>query len=491
MKKHSINWEKKISALITVVLVVAIILCVSPIVKSITYSVPSSDDFWKATIPQNMGIWEAALNRANWFYTNWYGGWIWEFTEVLLNPLIYFGPASPSYGYFLVVCFLLFISILALLVRDFFKYFLLCENRNIWLFSYLMLLFTFLNASIWTEVFYWFCGSTYLRAMTLMLLTLDLIIRNYRKYSLGKSIAITCIGAIACTSYTETIFPGLIFFLFIISDAKRNHSFGWKKAYPLLFMVAGGLTNLLAPGNQARYAYEHEGDSMHITSYLGAFRDAAYATAKELQDLFCNPIVIIYLIMITLLGMYLFSKNQYRFSYLKCLGGIILSLICLGLTYYPFVLGYAGVDYLPNRMQFVFIIYALFSFSLNAISIGGCLTNYIPLKGRILNKYAYFTMMIVLIIFGFKLMDVFHCWGKTPMYRICSLEDSTEYSHDRWIEVIHEIEDSPEQNVVIQRQFFDTHIIKPMGIAEKTDNPQCVKMAKYFGKETLLMEWKY
>jgi hypothetical protein len=474
---------------LTALICIAIIAVLFPMMRSITYAVPSSDDFWKATIPAASNVWAAAFEHANWFYQNWYGGWIWEFLEVLLNPLVYFDPTSPVYGYCLIACLLIFLIALAFLIKDTVRLVFGCNSRNVWLFAFAMILLTFFNVSLWTEVFYWFCGSTYARAMTLMLIVIDLVIRNYHHYSKWKSLSIAVIGAIACTSYTETIFPGMVFVLFIISDAAAHGKIDWKRAYPLFFMVAGGLTTVLAPGNGVRYATEQNGASMHLADYLSAVGDAAYIELKDIRSLLQNPIMIVFLVVCVILGISLLGSGSHHFTWIKGAGLAAATLICLFLTYYPFILGYAGTDYLPNRMKFVFVVYALLAMGSCAIYLGGILSEIALKENRMQGKLCVCSLLGVMLLGGIFIGATGY-YKETPIYKIIYLDEAIQYAHDRWIEVIGEIEASEADDVEIVRPYFDTQVIKPMGIAEDTESLQYRNMAAYFGKETLLLRWE-
>lgn len=485
------NRKKIVSFGTTMLICIVILLLLFPIVHSITYAVPSTDDFWKATIPTDSNVLVEAFHHANWFYFNWYGGWIWEFTEVLINPLVYFEATSSAYNVYLIVCLLLFLCALAFLVRDTFRYVFGCHSRNVWLFTFALILTVFFNVAVWTEVFYWFCGSTYARAMTLMLIAMDLLIRNYHHYSPWKSALIAIIGGIACTSYTETIFPGMVFALFIICNWINNKKLDLKKAYPLIFMVIGGLTTVLAPGNHVRYATEQQGASMHLEDYLYAVKNACYAAILGIKELLQNPIMLGFLVICVFLGCYVFSKSRYHFTFVKWIGNLIMTAICLFLTYYPFALGYAGIDYLPNRMKFVFVVYAIFSMGLCALYLGGLLTGNNWLKQKLVQgKICAWCSVAVILLFG-SFLNVTEYYREMPIYKIVYLDETIKYSHDRWIEIIEEIENSQEDDIEIVRAYFDTPVIKPMGIAESTDSLQCHNMAAYFGKKTLLMRWEY
>lgn len=476
---------------VTGVILLIIALVLAPVIHSITYAVPSSDDFWKATVPAGTNVFASAFHHANWFYMNWYGGWIWEFTEVLLNPLVYFDATSSAYGYFLIGCLLCFLGALALLVRDVFVYVFGCRNRNIWLGAFAGILIVFFNAAVWTEVFYWFCGSTYARAMTLMLLTVDLVIRNYDHYSMGKSILTAIVGGIACTSYTETIFPGMVFLAFILVDTRRTGKFDWKKAYPLAVMIAGGITTVIAPGNRARYAVEQEGEMMSAADYLPALKNSIYMAAKEAKHVFQSPIAICFFLLMVIVGYWIFSESRHRFSVHKYLALFVGSGICLVMTYYPFILGYAGTDYIPNRMLFVFVVYAILLLGLNGAYIGGILSQKMSTSECHIRKRFAVISVIAVCILGICGIGASGYWRNTPIYRIIALEEPVKYAHDMWVGVIEEIENSDSMDVRISRPYFETLIIKPMGIAETTESLQCKNMAGYFERETLLMIWTY
>lgn len=464
-----------------IVLCCAVLVLLTPFLYTMTYSLPSPDDFWKALGYTGNGVFRDAVVQANDFYFNWFGGWIWEFLELLINPLIWFEPGSRFYGIEMILFFAFFILCLFFLIREANKYILKRQGAVYNLAILFLFLFVFLNSKVWSEILYWFCGANYMWAMSLMCLTMAWMLRNYLgEYRAHRSVAIAIIGFIACTSYTETIFPGLLYLYLIVRDYKKCGRFEIKKAYPLLFMVAGGLSCLLAPGNMARY-HSTEASALSMSAIVKALGDTGARWGTSVREMLHNPCLFVAMCAFIFVGAYWGDIAGKHLSWKKLVAFIAASSLGLYLTYLPFALGYASDIYFPNRMQYVFYVYAIMAGAMICMYLGamvgkGIRSNSVQ-AGMLFGVIAY-----VLLVVNGGIQDSVYM---QTIYQAGQVRQA----YRNWDFMLETIASSEGDDVELEWFVFDTPIIRNPGITEDSDNDVNQRIAQYFGKRSVKMKW--
>lgn len=479
--------KKRIELIMIWAAIVALLL---PFLYTMTYCLPSPDDYWKTFGYTGTGLFMDAVHQANDFYMNWFGGWIWEFMELFLNPLILFGSTSRLYGAEMIIFLGLFIVSVFVLIRTFNRF--VVKHNSITLCSaeLFLILFVFLNSQYWTEILYWFCGACYMWAMTFMFLSIALIIRNYCDgYRWYYSVGISILGFIACTSYTETIFPGMIYVYFIWIDCKKNKRFSIKKAYPLLFMIAGGLSCLLAPGNMARYG-STVGTSLEGVSVKNALVYTAKGLGKSVLDMWENPCVFLAMLVFILIGMYYFRNSEYSFRFVKWCILMVLSLVCLYITYFPFVLGYSSSTYFPNRMQFVFYMYAILLAILECLYLGGFLTQLAKKKEVDIFTAKFWAQVVtVFVLTIYTTLIVNGAIHDTIYVQTIYKAGQVRQAFRNWNYMLETLENTDEEDVVLEWYVFETPIVNYPGLREDPEDDINQKLARYYNKKSIRMKW--
>jgi hypothetical protein len=286
------------------------------------------------------------------------------FLETLINPLVRFPLESHGIGIEMICLFLLFTASLFAAIRMAAVKILGVTKKETVAVYFLAFFFVFLNTNVYSEIYYWFVGSSYMMAMTLGLVTITLAIRLFykEKPSVGDYILLSIVGALACNFFQQAILPGVIYLALWISFSIKEQKPLWKKAIPFGFMFLSGVIAVAAPGNYAR----HESYSSEV-NLLRAVVDAAKLSAGILKHMAQQPLVIALLVFGIYIGIRHTSKTV-RGIYPVLAAAI--SLAALLLNAFPIALGYAGAGYFPNRLYFVLDFVLLVGMTVTAVCIG-------------------------------------------------------------------------------------------------------------------------
>ncbi len=473
-KKLAGNWK-----FIICVLMIGILLL--PMVYTIFFTLPSTDDFSTAYHVHKNSMFMDSVRYANMRYTTWSGVWLYAFIRALIHPLVLFPLESYGIGVEMILLFIAFMIALFMMIATAATE-ILGETKRENIAAYILaFLFVFLNTNIYSEIYYWFVGSGYMMAMTLGLVTITLtILYFYReKSSWIIKILLCVIGASACNFYAEAILPGMTYMILWAYFSIREKKPLWKKTIPFWFMFVSGVIAVAAPGNYARYeSYTSEVD------LIGAVVETVKISVRILKHMIQQPLFIALLVM----GVYIGIRHTVRTmrGIYPLLAGC-LSLAALAINAFPIALGYTGVSFFPNRLYFVLD----FVFMVGMIITSICFGMYV--KG--LSGYAAFAkpghIEVALIGFVFLLIYSTLVYGqgisRLPWVQTVSAVRDAKEIHDAWQECLIAIRDSEEQNVVVEvdKKYFDSPVIQTPRITDDTENWKNGAAARLWGKETV------
>ena len=464
-----------------IVLIAAIILLIIPYAITILYALPSTDDFWMGIGVEKSTVVIDAFEKANSFWMGWGGMWFYEFLRTLLNPVVLFGATNSLVGVELLLFFCFFLFTMWILNRTFWKYLIGEEKITYALGTCFLLLAWFLNTEVWTEVFYWFCGSAYMWAMSFVMLTVALEIIYFIKPSRKITVALSILGAIACSFYSQAVFPCMIFLLFMGREILNTKKWKWSRWIPFGFFLLGALSSIIAPGNYARRVLE-ETTGWGI---LDTFRDTMVMWKESLLTLMKNPISIMIMVVFFVIGMKGLKESKYRYRYPVI--PFIITLVCLYVTYFPVVLGYGGSSYWPNRVIFIYNMFAVLLFSASSMYLGGW-TRY--RKGILLKRKDIMCGIVGLILFVYVCyVPTENYWGVTYLHTT-ALIGQVKAANEDWKEVLSQIETSKTKTVSVITDPINTPIIKSPGVTADENDPNNLKVANYYKKDAVYIIWK-
>lgn len=479
IKEEKVLHMKKINK-VDLLLIMVLIVVILPFVSTILYALPSTDDFWMAACADKENILQSAIDTANSFWMEWGGMWLYEFLRVFLNPLVRFGATSDLLGIELVIFFLLFLCALWVANSTVWKHVIKNEKSEYCLGCYLLLVIWFLNTEIWTEVFYWFVGTAYMWAMTFVLLTVALEIVYFKKPDMRKGICLSIIGAIACSFYSQAVFPCMIFLILAVFDYLEHKRIDLRKMVPFLFFVLGALSSLIAPGNFQR----KEISGGVGVDLFGALKDTLIIWAGSLFDLVKNPLMIIMAVVFILLGMVALREWKYKYCYPFI--PFVLTLICLYVSYFPFALGYGNSTYLPNRAKFAFDVFAVLLFSASFMYLGGWLRE----KRKVVCTAKELRYGLAgLAIFAYVCFIPTKYYEELPYAQTVAQMHQVKLANDEWSYLLNAIESSEEENIVYERSIIYTPIIKSPGITSDKEHSINCNIADFYGKESICVYW--
>lgn len=368
-KKNNIN---KLSMFAFWILVISVI--VFPYIVTIPFSTPFSDDYWMAATISNLdgNVVFNAVEATNSFYINWAGGWPFNFIQILFNPLLYFPSSSFVYGAELSLFFLLFVVIFYFYWKCVFRYIFKFYSLNKIRLYFTLFLFVFLNTGIYSEIFYWFVGNSYLWECFFCLLNQICIIIFFRKKSnnIKYFVFLLVIGFIACFAYQLAVISGFLYIFelynYIWCNKRKNRIMIW---IPLLVMILAGIVSCFAPGNFYRQQATAINSGVSFTSSAILY-NASRAIYYAAQNSFISIINMLKQPLFVLLLGVSFLIGRHISSNLKIFGTMIVmfvSFLIIFLVCFPIAYGYSSSD-LPNRcifvINFAIILVLCFSFIL-------------------------------------------------------------------------------------------------------------------------------
>lgn len=352
----------KIKNKIDIKFIALVFVCLMPFICSIIFALPASDDFSMAKdlIPGGITLSEI-IGKTNEEYMGWMGLWPFFFLEYLLNPLYVFPGIRHATGIFLEITFIVFIIVLYLYLKTFFKYIFGIDKDKIYKLTYLLFLIAFLNSAIYDEIYYWFVGNVYLWNVLFMMWNQILIIKLFRtEVTKSLYIRLCIVGFIACFAFQLDVFSGCIYLIELFIWKKKNNPIKYQRIIPLVVMIAGGMISAFAPGNFARSkAYSAE------LSIGNAIINSVSNAIKCFIQAIDNPLYIVLVTIMICIG-YVFAKNVQKMSIMVLVIMAMASL--LGLTF-SVALGYSNSN-LPSRIVYMYDLILYVCSVLIAIQLG-------------------------------------------------------------------------------------------------------------------------
>lgn len=432
----------------------AIIFMVYVVTSSAGYTVLSGDDF---THGVRVGAFQepffsyvaASLRYMREIYLDWQGTYFSMFLQAFLSPINNFGLPQLKFvmmGNALFFFFSLFGVIWAVLD------FLWKEDRRIdlpvCLTIYTVILFSILDADVFSEVFFWYSGavsysipfSFALSAMMCFLMSNNGRYTNKRRNILAALSAVLLFlaaGGSLAVSGTGCYAILLLVLGFWLASGK---SCG-KNMMILAAGVAGALINVAAPGNFARHTYSSGGGNSWrlMQSVKWAVKNVWSETGRLTRETMFG----VMLLGMLMLGIYLSGRVR---AVLRIYG--IISILALGwgyVTAFPVAFGYSGPAF-PNRCCFVLDVVLVLSFLNLAFFAGCCLDKWADLCA---DRRVWAVLMIVL--FAVVLL-VPESIGESSLIAVAESNHNGSYRkyYEECRAVYEYLEECPEEDVALK-----------------------------------------
>lgn len=296
----------------------------------------------------------ASLHYMKDMYFDWQGTYFAMFIQALLSPLNNYGPAQLRIV-MTINALLFFASVfgavwtgLSLVMRE-------KKELPIRLTLFTLLLFAVLDADVFYEVFFWYCGAAaYCIPFSFVFLSLMLLFLLNRGEGSERKKTVLCVLAallLFLASGGPLIVSGVGCYAALLLTAGfyrgGDRKISVRNTAVTAAGVIGAIINTAAPGNYARHAYSGDDGGWQL---FQAVKWTIKIVWIETERLVKETMFGVVLLAMLLLGIYLSKKIP---SSLKVYG--VISILAVGIGYvsvFPVVLGYGGT-YFPNRCCFV------------------------------------------------------------------------------------------------------------------------------------------
>ena len=384
-------------AAVVVINCFAILLMVYVITSSAAYTVIVGDDFPNSV---RIGAFRvsffeyiaASLHYMKDMYFDWQGTYFAMFIQAFLSPLNNYGLIQLRIV--MILNALLFFGTLFGMTWAALG-FVLKEKKelHIKLTVFTLILFAILDANVFTEIFFWYCGaSAYGIPFSFAILSVMILFKVNSTHCPARMQTLLCICAsvlLFLASGGPLVISGTACYAILLLTVGfyiASKKFAVKNVIVLAAGIVGALINVIAPGNFSRHEYGN-GGSWHLVQCVKWTVKIVWGETGRLTKETMFGVVLVAML---LLGIFMSKKVQ---SVLRVYG--IISILALGIGYvtvFPVVLGYGGPEF-PNRCYFILDVVLVLSLLNFVVFIGCCLDLWADIYA---NKSVWAVLLIVL-----------------------------------------------------------------------------------------------
>ncbi len=428
------------------ILIIGYILLVGPILYSLFWSVPASDDFIYGSFVSSDNVIVNALAYLK--YTFWTGScrWVIFFFQKCINPLniysIWGVHVGHKYGAFVIVvfmvCLLLIVHSLRFIIGE-----LIDDER---MKAILVFLFTAILFSTYyySEVYNWYTGATaYAVPFSFTLLLYTYIIR-YFKYGASKKdyIMLFIIGLLPITNEFLCVPVGGIYLLYYIKNYKTaDKSRRIKDIIPLVYYIIMGCTVVFSPGTLTRWE-----KSNVTTPKWRSILQAFINVIVRIKDIIIeHPLAVVLLLIIFFIGVMTKGKKNHDIK----LYIVVFGLVIIG-AMLPYCLGKGYVTtYMDVRMYYILDYYLLLSMCFLTLMFGQNFANHFDIN---INQSALIRWGLIIGMFSYLVLIPQYAFMKIPQVDIIKKAGLIKENYLLWDGILSEIENSDEDDVVLTRE---------------------------------------
>lgn len=360
-----------------------------PVIVASWYTFYSHDDFTNVHSARALGsnLIISALKYTIQCYLTWQGTYTSIFLMIAISPLN--GLGLMQLRAVMILNILLFNAALWIFVCA------VCRSMHVEETRYSILFYSLCVIGIfaftgWTEVFYWFVGSTvYAFPMTLCLLGLAMTLQA--KSAKGNFVAgllmfLASGGALQIAGVGCCVLLGICVIKWLDKSIKRKDYIIFGLA------VLGALINTVAPGNYVRHDIIDD-TGMHLGA---AVIETGLEVLQTVETLLFNTPCILLILAAVVIGAVI-GKTK-KVQEIKVVWAVVLlCAVTPFVTCFPVLLGYSStLDEFPNRCKFIETIVIVCGFMLIA-AIAGCMMSerlYSLRKGELCAGVALFLIVM-------------------------------------------------------------------------------------------------
>lgn len=494
MKRVKLQPGNLISAGLCVVSICIIGYCLYVYLHMTFYVMPAADDFTISADIRNSRLlgedyFRLSLKWMCKIYFTWQGTFVSNFLLYFAAPYVRFGVEGIRI--FCAFSILLFYGSSWMLIHCIMKYLFKCKKRTVIFFACALITWLISNARITMEIFFWYNGIC---VYTIPLIFTLCGVRSFIKYVFvdeqkrnftGAIVFgfLACGGVLQCSAVVCFIYLLICIWGFIIEHPRRKRLF-------IVFAVAliSSLINCLAPGNFARRGAINE-------AALPIFRAFEYSLENVLEEFvrLCTKTDMPYLLLVMLLMSFLlyYNNQQIRIKMwmiVLCGLGVFL---CMWVCCYPVALGYSS-RLMEPRGYFIVDVFLIIGIMLCIFMFGGWLWQ--TIEHHTSKKQVFLGVSIVVMGLICITLNIMMPVEKIERsISMCVEDDKQGYFvrfRDMWESILKQMEETDETYVIVQSQLIPSpQELKNPDLSSDPDYWINVGAAKYFGKETVQIEW--
>lgn len=471
------------------------VYCVSVYLHLASFAMPAADDFMiSADIKESRLLGESYFRLAmKWMqqiYLTWQGTFVSNFLVYYIAPYVRMGVGGIRV--FCMVSILLFYGSFCSILHCIMKNLLGCRQKTATILVCALGTWMVFNARVMMESFFWYNGIC---VYTLPLIFSLLGIRHLVHYAFVQQLRHNLVGAIAfgflaCGGVLQCSAIVCFVYLLICAWGFWNKHVG-RKGMAAAFVTAfvSSIANCLAPGNFTRQGAIDDSGLPVFKAFVWSLQNVLGESWRLLRE---TDMLYVLLIML-LTGFFVWHQKEQPSK--AGIWKIVLSglgiILCMWISCYPVALGYASTLMEP-RGYFIIDVFLIAGFMLVVFMAGGTIRQ--QLEKHTIKEKKIFGIMIVFATAVFCILYVVIPVKeiKRPL-SMCVEDDKFGYLvrfRDMWEEVLNQMEHSDEANVTVQsKQIPSPQELKNPDLSSDPEYWINVGAARYFGKETVQIEW--
>lgn len=428
----------------------AVVMCVGA-----SYTVLIGDDFTNGV---RIGAFHvpffayvgASFDYVKSMYLDWQGPYFAMFVQAFLSPINNFGLVQLRIVMVLNVLF--FMGSLFYLVWTASGY--VTDGQDgkphvrLTLFS--VVLFSILDAGIFTEVFFWYCGATaYCMPLSVLQVSAGLFFAaNKEQVSERKRNILTAAAAVtlflaAGGSLAITGTGCYVILIMTVGFFLASGKISVRNIIILGSGIAGALINVAAPGNYARHS-EMAGEGFLL---FKAVKWTVKNVCVEVERLSKETLFGVMIIAMILAGVYLSDRIQRSLTSYGIVS--VLALFSGFVTAFPIAFGY-GSSFFPNRCYFILDVTLVVSLLNFAVFMGCCVDRWSGLRENKSAVAVLVILMFAMFLTGEETMD------SSAFLTVAKSVNNGSYRdyYEECTAVYDYLENCPEKDVVIEMPAF-------------------------------------